>query len=137
MSQEVDYERAYRYLCWTVIELLNLEDLRENYQRAKTAGEDGADGMIKKVDEMLLAARCRAYAELPDDITISTNETTLPINLDHGPGYYIRTTDPFHADMMPDGFEKHGNQGESRNGWMICDEWGNQLGFTPDGTIVV
>lgn len=49
---------------------------------------------------------------------------------------YERGLDPWHVDGAPpevaDSAAWH--RGERKKGWYLLDAWGNQIGWTPDGT---
>lgn len=48
---------------------------------------------------------------------------------------YHRGKDPFHADAFPAEFQESApHKGKREEGWFLHDAWGNEIGFTPDGT---
>lgn len=51
---------------------------------------------------------------------------------------YERGLDPWHVDGAPEEFKdrKVWNRGKRKGGWYLIDGFGNQIGFTPDGTKV-
>ncbi len=51
---------------------------------------------------------------------------------------YERGLDPFHKDAAPDEFKESSafSGGKRKEGWFLLDNWNNQIGFVPDGTII-
>jgi len=47
---------------------------------------------------------------------------------------YERGLDPWHSDAFPEEFKHAGSKGNRKSGWFLLDAWGNQIGFTADGT---
>lgn len=51
---------------------------------------------------------------------------------------YERGTDPFHFSTAPIELQDDPswNRGKKKEGWYLLDNWKNQIGFIPDGTII-
>jgi len=51
---------------------------------------------------------------------------------------YERGLDPFHKDAAPDEFKSSPtfSCGKRKEGWFLIDNWGNQIGFIPDGKVM-
>lgn len=53
--------------------------------------------------------------------------------------YTERGIDPFHRDAFPEELKDvypFPSRGKRKSGWFLLDNWGNQIGFVPDGTKV-